>query len=222
MHRQSMLFLIILALLAALAVYEAFSRFQAPAAFTRYLGISSFFLLCVSLSLGPLTILGHRHFSGLIEPRRAVGLAAFALMAGHIAIAAGGEYGWDMGAMLQMFQIQLAVPAAFLMTVLALTSSDYAVKALGPSLWKKIQMLNYAVFPLALAHFLLSATGLSSGGGAPDLAELSALMAGIAAIALQLCGFFVRRAKKAEWLARSAGARKEPGGEVSPPGPARP
>jgi DMSO/TMAO reductase YedYZ heme-binding membrane subunit len=219
MHRQSMMFLLVLAALAALAVYEAMVPLPASTVFTRYLGIGSFFLLCVSLAIGPLSILSHKHFANLIEPRRAIGLAAFALVVGHVILAAGSEYGWQIGVMLSILPIQLSVPAAFLMMMLALTSSDYAVKTLGPALWKRVQMLNYVVFPLAFGHFLLSATGLfvqTAGGLFVNLAELSALIMGIAVVILQAWGFAARRRRKDEWEAKNAQAKQASGGG-SPP-----
>ncbi len=205
MNRPSMFFLLILAILAAMALYEALFPLPSYIVFTRFFGLGAFFLLCVSLMIGPLAMMNHKEFGPLVEPRRAVGIAAFALVLGHIALAVGVEYGWQLGEMLTLLPIQLSLPAALIMMALAITSSDYAVKAMGPALWKRVQQLNYLVFALSFAHFLLSATGLfASVNGMVflNLDEAFAVLLGLAVIALQVWGFFHRRRKEAEWKAK--------------------
>ncbi len=213
MTRPSAFFLLILLVLCAMALYEALFPLPAYIVFTRFFGLGAFFLLCVSLIIGPLAMMSHKEFGPLIEPRRAVGLAAFALVAAHVALAVGAEYDWQIGQMLTLLQIQLAIPAALLMMVLAIISSDYALKAMGPALWKRVQQLNYLVFILSFAHFLLSATGLFAkvnGMTFVNLDEASAVLLGLLVIVLQAWGFFHRRRKEAEWKAK-AGTRDDAG-----------
>ncbi len=215
-----MFFLLILLILCAMALYEALFPLPAYVVFTRFFGLGAFFLLCVSLIIGPLAMMSHKEFGPLVEPRRAVGLAAFALVVAHIALAIGAEYDWQLGAMLTLLQIQLALPAALLMMVLAIISSDHAIKAMGPALWKRVQQLNYIVFVLSFAHFLLSATGLFAkvnGMTFLNLDEAFAALLGLAVIVLQAWGFMHRRKKEAEWKAKAASGGEASGKAASSP-----
>ena len=195
MNKQSFLFLIIIAATAAMGVYEAFQPLQAGMAFTRFLGLEAFMLLCVSLIIGPLAILDQKYIP-LIEPRRSIGLAAFSIMAGHVILAVIAEYDWDIGSLLTYAPTLVSIPAAILMLVLALTSSDYAIKLLGAKAWKWVQSANYLIFAFSFAHFLMSATGLFATRNTAALAnysEVAMVALGIAVVIIQAWGFMAKR-----------------------------
>ncbi len=196
MNKQSMLFLIIMIATVTMGVYEALEPLQAGMAFTRFLGLEAFMLLCISLIIGPLAVLDQK-FIPLVEPRRSIGLAAFALMIGHIILAVVAEYQWDIASMLTYTPVLISIPAAALMSILALTSCDYAIKKLGPKNWKLVQSANYLIFIFSFMHFIQSATGLftaqKTGRVLVNYLEVAMVALGIVVVMLQVRGFMVKR-----------------------------
>lgn len=197
MQKSGFMFLLIIAAMAALAAYQATVEVPASYAFVRLLGLQAFLLLCVSLAIGPIATLDPS-YAQLIEPRRAVGLAAFVLMIGHVLLAVSLEYGWQLQYLLDQLPMLVAIAAAMMMALLALTSCDYAVKTLGNRNWKRVQNMNYIVFALAFFHFVQQSNGLFAKGGqlAPtNLAEAAMVLAGLLVVALQIAGFLARRGR---------------------------
>jgi len=81
---------------------------------------------------------------------------------------------------------------------LAMASNDYSFSKLGAGTWKNIQRLNYALFILSSAHFILEARGLFASVNGKvflDLNELLALMLLIATVLLQIAGYSRKRAQ---------------------------
>lgn len=207
MKKSHALFLLLTFATVALCVYEAMFPLPASTAFINFLGLEAFMLLCVSLLLGPIAVID-RSYAQLTGQRRAIGLSAFILTFGHIFLAAAMQFGWQFPEMFSRLFIQLAIPAALIFVVLTVTSSDYAIRRLGPKTWKGVQKLNYIAFVLSFAHFLLAARGLFvpvSNLVFVNIAEVFAILLGVAVIILQACGFAMRRANEKKRLNASGG-----------------
>ena len=166
MNKTSFLFLL------TLIAFAAINYFYGN---TTILGIFGFLLICLSLILGPVSMIFNIH---LIEPRRAVGIAAFVFVLFHF-----------IGRIELITTVPITIPTVAILVILTLTSSDYAIKILGPVLWKNIQRLTYLVFIFSAIHFLNFSNY--------NPVELFVSGVVILTIILQVIGFFVRRAKHA-------------------------
>ena len=191
MQKNSFLFLVILLGVALIAANYAFSADGAGRAAIRFMADSAFFLFSVSLILGPLAVIDPKYAS-LIEPRRAVGLAAFFFAAFHITLVSGIYFSWQPLAALALLPNIVAVPAAFVLLLTALTASDFAVQKLGMAKWKMVQRLVYIGFAFVLAHVLL----VTNGAGSLGSLQLALLALAAAAVALQVYGFYLMRKRK--------------------------
>jgi len=199
MQKTSFLFLLLLLGISLIGAYQALTGAPATAATARFLALSAFFLLCVSLMIGPLAVFQPEKFASLIEPRRAVGLAAFFFAALHIVVVISLYFGWDFASVLSFPQLVIAVPAAAILALLALTSCDYAVEKMGMAKWKTLQYLVYPSFILLFIHFMLKSNGLFAKQGAAlslNFSEAALLLFALATIALQVAGFYVRVKRK--------------------------
>lgn len=185
---QFFLFLFIAVSLIALgnSLVEARSGISSG---TRFLALSGFFLLTVTLAIGPLAVIWPSRFAHLIEPRRAVGIASFFLVFFHSFVSFAYQFDWDLTIFLSNFPAQIGILALAIFLPLAITSADWATKRLGPVFWKNLQRLNYFAFLISLWHFVLKANGLSFSK--PNLTEFFLLAFAFAAIGLQLAGFIV-------------------------------
>lgn len=221
MNKASFLFLLIIIALASLGAYHSLFPIPAEIAFTRFFALSGFLLICVSLIIGPLATIWPKSFALLIEPRRAVGIAAAAFAFIHVVISLGLTFGWNLNLLLGTPGFIVAVPATVLLFVLAATSADYAIKVLGPGLWKNVQRFNYLVFILSFAHFILKSNGLFTalqGKTFVNLAEVFCILLGTAAVVLQAAGFLTRRKMQAQNRAKMASAAAAPPmKEAAPP-----
>lgn len=196
MQKNSFMFLIILLGVALIGAYHAFSEAGTAQAVIRFMADSAFFLFSFSLILGPLAVIDPK-YAALIEPRRAVGLAAFFFAALHIILVVGIYFSWQPLAPLAYLPNVVAVPAAFVLLVTALTASDYATQKLGMANWKTVQRLVYVGFAFVLAHFLL----VTGGKLQFSPLQLALLLLAIAAIALQFYGFYLWRKRAAKNVA---------------------
>lgn len=210
MQKSSFLFLLILTAVSLLGAYHALvPEPSAATAIIRFLALAAFFLLCVSLLIGPLVVFWPQKFVQLIEPRRAVGIAAFVFCSLHVFLAASLYFSWDIGAMVAFLPLVIAIPAYIIMLALALTACDFAVNTLGMAKWKTIQRFAYLAFVLLFVHFLLQSTGLYAKNGKPatlNFAELALLALGIATVAFQIAGFVTFRKRQAASKAAAAAA----------------
>ena len=208
MQKGSFLFLLILCAVALLGLYHAASPLPGHIIFTRFFALSAYFLLCMSLVIGPLIILRPAVFGQLAEPRRAIGIACFVFVLLHILVLLALRYNWGIRQILNGDPL-VSIPAALLLLALTLTSSDYAVKKLGPSLWKNVQRFNYLAFILVSVHFITKATGLPfiSSGKSLNLAESALLILGLMTVGLQIAGFIARRKRMKAAAAPAAPAK---------------
>ena len=195
--KPSKMFLILFFASALLAAYQAMFPVTASIAFTRFLGLEGFMLVCMSMMIGPLMVLRPLEYAPLVEPRRAVGLASFFIIALHIFLATALEYEYNLAGELNQFPIFVAVPAALIFLALALTSSDVAIHKLGVANWKTLQRFVYLAFILSFSHFLQMSTGLltttPSGLRFVNLSEVAMVLLGFATIGLQIAGFMAKR-----------------------------
>ena len=194
MNKTSFLCLLLLCGIALLGAHSAFSGAGAQTVAIRFLALSGYFLLCVSLIIGPLALF-FPSLAQLIEPRRAVGLAAFAFVALHVLLASGLYFNWNVAKIVAMAPLAVAVPAAIILLILALTSSNWAIAKMGMNAWKLVQRFVYLAFALVTVHFVLKANGLAASN--LNLAEAALLLLAAATVILQAAGFARRmRAKK--------------------------
>lgn len=209
MQKSSFLFLLILLGVALIAANYAFSTDGAGRAAIRFMADSAFFLFSVSLILGPLAVIDAK-YAQLIEPRRAVGLAAFFFAAFHIALVSGIYFGWQPLSALAYLPNIVAVPAAFVLLLTALTASDYATQKFGMAKWKTVQRLVYIGFAFVLAHFILITGSILPSSPL----QLALLALAVAAIALQFYGFYLwrKRAAASTGAVESAAQETERGG----------
>ncbi|MFA6489179.1 MAG: ferric reductase-like transmembrane domain-containing protein [Candidatus Micrarchaeia archaeon] len=200
MQKPSFLFLLLAIGIALLGAYQGAADTSSHTAIIRFLALSAFFLLSVSLMIGPLAVLQPSTFAQLIEFRRAVGLAAAAFAALHALLVLALYFGWDFALALSPMPHLIALPALFILAALALTSCDYAVQKLGMGKWKTLHYFVYPAFVLILAHFILKSNGLMAKQGVAagsNISEASLILLAGATLALQFGGFFVRRKRKA-------------------------
>jgi len=191
MQKNSFLFLIVIAGVALLAAYYAPTQLTSSILMVRFTALAAFFMLSVSLIIGPLAAMDSKYFP-LIEPRRALGIAAFAFVLIHFLLVLALYFDWQALELLNYFPIVLAIPATVILLAMTLTSSDWAVQKMGMGKWKMLQMFVYPAFILILAHFVLQA-GKHKG---LNEAEITLLALGAVAILFQLYGFYLRKSKR--------------------------
>jgi sulfoxide reductase heme-binding subunit YedZ len=135
--------------------------------------------LWASLAISPLRTLLKE--PALLRFRRALGVSAFVYALCHFMAYAGADKGFVIDEILKDIVkrnfILVGVLALVLMTPLALTSFNRAVRALGGRRWQMLHKLTYAVALLALLHFFWKKAGKN------DFAEVS-VYAGILAALL--------------------------------------
>lgn len=201
MQKSSWLFLIILVAVALIGAYQSLFPIPASASFIRFFALTAYLLLCVSLMIGPLTVLYPQTFAQTVEPRRAVGIACFVFAILHGVLVIWLRWDWELAPLLAGPGSIATIPATLILLALTLTSSDYAVKNMGPALWKNVQRFNYLAFIFSSVHFILLANGLLlqvNGKTFVNIAEAALLVLGVMTIGLQLAGFFSRRKRMAQ------------------------
>lgn len=135
--------------------------------------------LWLSLAITPLRTVFK--LPALLRFRRALGVSAFLYALMHLLTYAAFDKGWRLDEIVKdVFKrnfILVGMLALLLMTPLALTSFNRAIKALGAKRWQALHKLTYAVALLALLHFFWKKAGKN------DFAEVS-VYAGILAVLL--------------------------------------
>lgn len=137
-------------------------------------------LLCVTLAITPVRTVCN--LPGLARFRRIAGLFTYFYGALHLL-----AYSWfDMG--FELAEIAKDIPkrpfilvgftAMVLMTPLALTSFNRAIKALGARHWQRLHRLVYAVAVLAIVHFFWMRAGKHDFAEVAVYATVLALLLG--------------------------------------------
>lgn len=213
MDKGTILMTVIMASLVLLAAYHALFPVPAYIAFTRFLALGGFMLLCVSLILGPMATFSPQIFGQMVMQRRAIGLAAFVFIIGHFLVSFLMEYNLQLAVLFAGIPMLAGTMAFALMVVLAITSTDWAVKKI-PN-WKWVQRLSYVVFLLSFVHFLFQAQGLFVKAGNQvfvNAAEIAMIVLGGITVGVQSIGFLIVSSRKAAAQAAKAapaGSEKE-------------
>ncbi|MBL8286517.1 MAG: sulfoxide reductase heme-binding subunit YedZ [Rubrivivax sp.] len=136
--------------------------------------------LCLTLAVTPL-----RQWSGwhaLARLRRMLGLFTFFYGCWHFLAFAWLDMGFDLQAILKDIAkrpfILVGSAALLLMTPLAATSFNRAVKALGAARWQALHRLVYGIVLLALLHFFWMRAGKNDFGEWSVYAAIVALLLG--------------------------------------------
>jgi len=121
----------------------------------RELGVLGLQFLLASLAVTPLRRLG----LNLLRFRRALGLLAFGYVSLHLAAWVGLDMGlrWaEMGAdLVKRPYVILGMLGFLVMIPLAATSSNRAIRRLGPQAWGRLHRLAYVAILAGLLHLVL-------------------------------------------------------------------
>jgi sulfoxide reductase heme-binding subunit YedZ len=123
-------------------------------------------LLCATLAITPLRVLLKQ--PALARFRRMLGVATFGYGLLHFVCYAVLDQGLDLEVILKDIAkrpfILVGTTALILMTPLALTSFNRAIKALGAARWQRLHQSVYAIALLALLHFFWMKAGKNDFG----------------------------------------------------------
>ncbi len=143
------------------------------------LGLWGLQFLIATLSISPLRRVGIH----LIKHRRALGLLTFFYIALHFAAWIGLDMALDWGqivtALWKRPYILIGFAGLLMMVPLALTSTNAAIRRIGPKGWQRLHRLTYAVGIAGAVHYLLLVKVISAK---PVI--YAAIIAGLLAIRL--------------------------------------
>lgn len=148
--------------------------------------------LCLTLAITPLRVM--LGLPALLRFRRLLGVFSYVYALLHLLCYAGFDMQLDLGDIgrdvLKRPLIFVGLAAVLLMTPLALTSFNAAIRALGGRHWQRLHRLVYGVILLGLLHFFWMRAGKH------NFAEVAVY----AALAAVLLGWRVQRALRQRWL----------------------
>jgi len=154
-------------------------------ALERSLGDWTLRMLCLVLAVTPLRVVAG--LPGLARFRRMVGLYVYFYAVLHLLAYSWFDMGFDLGDIgtdiVKRPFILVGFLAVVLLTPLALTSSNRAIRTLGARRWLALHQSVYVVAVLGILHFFWMRTGKN------DFAEVAVY----AAILAVLLGWRVRR-----------------------------
>lgn len=123
----------------------------------RQLGVWGLRLLLVGLALTPAARLLRQ--PRLIRFRRTIGLFAFAYVLLHLSTYVGVDQFFDWQAIgkdiLKRPYITIGMLGFLLLVPLAATSTNAAIRRLGPVRWRRLHRLIYLIAPLGVLHYYL-------------------------------------------------------------------
>ncbi|MFN3910286.1 MAG: ferric reductase-like transmembrane domain-containing protein [Candidatus Anstonellaceae archaeon] len=161
----------------------------------KFFATFSFFLLSLSLLLGPLAVLWPKYFLKLLDFRKTIGVAAFIVLFGHFFLTMQNYFGWSLTKAAAAPGVLWGIVSFFILSILAITSFAFFYKSLGEKIWKSIHYFNYLAFILAFYHFILKASGPKQIFNYNYL-EFFLILLGLVVILLQLAGFITRLKRK--------------------------
>ena len=136
--------------------------------------------LCLTLAMTPLRTLTGWH--ALARLRRMLGLFTFFYACWHFLAFAWLDMGFELAAIVKDIAkrpfILVGTLALLLMSPLAATSSNRAIKALGAGRWQKLHKLVYAIALLGLLHFFWMRSGKNDFGEVAIYAAVIAALLG--------------------------------------------
>ncbi len=169
---------------------------QFEKAVVRSLATAAFLAVSTALAVGPLVVL--KPGWNLVRYRRTLGVAGFTLAAAHGASAIfliGASPLADLNPLRNPVILGTLALAAFL--PLVLTSTDWAIRSLSFSNWKRLHRIVYVGYFLAVAHMALVRPGHVS---------FSLLSVAAAVYVLQLAAWATKVKKKETNLDAGLGA----------------
>ncbi len=123
----------------------------------RQLGVWGLRLLLVGLAITPLARILRQ--PRLIRFRRTIGLFAFTYVLLHLSTYIGVDQFFDWRAIgkdiAKRPYITIGMTAFVLLVPLAVTSTNWAIRKLGPLRWRKLHRLIYLIVPLGVVHYYL-------------------------------------------------------------------
>jgi sulfoxide reductase heme-binding subunit YedZ len=147
-------------------------------ALVRATGSWSLRLLCVVLALTPLRVLTGN--PALARFRRMLGLFVYFYVALHLLCYAGFDMAFDLADITNDITKRLFILVGFasflLLSTLALTSFNRAIKALGGKNWQRLHSLVYVVAGLAILHFYWMRAGKNNFA---EVAVYAAILSGL-------------------------------------------
>ncbi|MFA5931663.1 MAG: ferric reductase-like transmembrane domain-containing protein [archaeon] len=183
----------IIIVLALLLIYSFLFPLPPQTILIRFFALSAFFLLCVTLLIGPSFVCIGNVCAPLIKHRRRLGVLSFVFVAIHFLLVLIYSYNWSLLPIILNIWILAAVPALIILFVLAVTSVNKVIQVFGFSTWKWLQRLVYVAFILSFLHFMFDTNGLfialNGGKVFVNLAEASLIALGVITIFMQLIGF---------------------------------
>lgn len=119
-------------------------------------------LLLLVLAIAPLSRLLHQHW--LRQCRRMLGLLAFAFCLAHAYLYIWSQRLWPhkLWYLISSPYLVVGLAASLLLVPLALTSSNAAMRFIGPAVWRQIHLGIYPATALVLAHECLYSHDSSS------------------------------------------------------------
>lgn len=127
----------------------------------RASALLTFLFLSAAISLGPLARLW-RPATHFIYNRRHLGVTTWALAVFHAGLVMHYGNDWKLADVLKVLPGQtfaripftlFGAAALVILTVMAMTSWDYFLQALGPRGWKRLHMAVYAGYGIVVVHF---------------------------------------------------------------------
>ena len=126
-------------------------------ALIRQLGVWGLRFLLIGLAITPVARLLRQ--PRLIRFRRTVGLFAFAYVLLHWCTYVGVDQFFDWAAVIKDIYkrpfITIGMTAFVLLIPLAVTSTNAAIRRLGPIKWRRLHRLIYVIAPLGVLHYYM-------------------------------------------------------------------
>jgi methionine sulfoxide reductase heme-binding subunit len=146
--------------------------------------------VCIVLAVTPLRVIGH--LPALARMRRMLGLFVYFYVVIHLLSYSWFDMGFDVGDIVQDIIkrpfILVGFLAFLLLTPLAATSFNAAIKAMGAKRWQLLHKLVYVIAALGILHFFWMRAGKN------DFAEVFVYAAIVAALlGWRLQQFFVKK-----------------------------
>ena len=172
--------------------------------------------ICIVLAVTPLRV--SFKLTGLARYRRMLGLFVYFYVVIHLLSYSWFDMGFDIGEILKDIAkrnfILVGFAAFLLLTPLAATSFNRAIKALGAKRWQRLHKLVYLIAGLGLLHFFWMRAGKN------DFSEVFIYAGIVAALLLWRVWDAVRKSRLQKEKAASAGM-KNPVAGAQPRQPTR-
>ena len=143
-------------------------------------------MLCVVLAVTPLRVLTGN--PALARFRRMLGLFVYFYALLHLLSYSGFDMGFDVADIAKDIAkrpfILVGFAAFVLLTSLALTSFNRAIRALGAKTWQRLHQAVYVVAGLAILHFFWMRAGKNNFAEVAVYAAVIGRFAGLASVAL--------------------------------------